>query len=552
MIQAFWLIGHPCVIRGNFSCRDGFVLKRFLATVIGMSALAAPAFCAERISFQLGEFERSIPIDDLADYAAGKSPGIALADILRLFKPSEREALRKALNQSVPVNSVMASNYLSTALGRRTIQQLVKLINQPTDVAGNALASALIEGAASKNSLGMIDVLQAYPLPTIPVDVSAVASLLRSLSQEFNLQNKLYSRLSQLGGPPKTGPDLLAAAKPGSISFKQVSFSFKGRVVDSIKVGAYLPVSATAQSQAPLVVLAPGLNTDMNALLYVGQTLASHGYAVAALDFPFTSSDTMTAAIKGTGAIPPANAWYRQPITVSDLIDQIEKRWGNRVDTQRVGLLGQSLGGYTVTALAGAELDWPHLVRGCQQLNDPRTVVLNPAIVWQCKAPGRVVKQTKFRDPRVKVAVAVNPVTNPIFSSRSISRVEVPMLVIAGMKDVFAPPVSQQLSFFTSLRQPGSVLAVQKSGTHLSFLDATSNLPPVITGPDQALARTELQGMAKLFFDKHLLGQTTTLPLAPVGNGAFQSGSAPLPLLFRSSLTMQQLEQVEPGLKEVP
>ena len=157
-----------------------------------MSALAAPAFCAERISFQLGEFERSIPIDDLTDYAAGKSPGIALADILRLFKPSERQALRKALNQSVPVNAVMASNYLSTALGRRTIQQLVKLINQPTDVAGNALASALIEGAASKNSLGMIDVLQAYPLPTIPVDVSAVASLLRSLTQEFNLQNKLY------------------------------------------------------------------------------------------------------------------------------------------------------------------------------------------------------------------------------------------------------------------------------------------------------------------------------------------------------------------------
>lgn len=290
----------------------------------------------------------------------------------------------------------------------------------------------------------------------------------------------------------------------------------------------------------------------MNALLYVGETLASHGYAVASLDFPFTSANTMTAAIKGTGAIPPPNAWYEQPITVSDLIDQVEKRWGNRVDTQRVGVLGQSLGGYTVTALAGAELDWSHLVSGCQPLNDPRTVVLNPAIVWQCKALGRVVKQTSFRDLRVKVAVAVNPVTNPIFSSRSISRVEVPMLMISGMKDVFAPPVSQQLSLFTSLREPGSVLAVQKNGTHLSFLNATSNVPPVITGPDQSLARRELQGMAKLFFDRHLLDRAETLPLAPAGNGAFQSGATPLLLLFRSSLTMQQLEQVEPGLKEVP
>lgn len=528
-------------------------MKHVLSAVICLGALAAPACSAERISFQLGEFERSIPINELADFAAGDSPGTALADVLRLLKPSEQRALRKALNQSAPVNAVMASNFLSTALGRRTVQQLGKLINQPADVAGNALASALIEGAANNGGgLRLLDVLQAYPLPTIPIDMGVVGSLLRSLTLEFHLQNKLYSGLAELGGTPETGPDLLAAAKPGSIPFEQLPFSFKGRAADSIKAGAFLPNTATAGRRAPLVVLAPGLNTDMNALLYVGQTLASHGYAVASLDFPFTSADTMTAAIEGTGAIPPANAWYRQPITVSALIDQVETRWGTRVDTQRVGVLGQSLGGYTATALAGAQLDWPNLVRGCQQLNDPRTVVLNPAMVWQCAAPGRVVKRTSFRDPRVKVAVAVNPVTNPIFSGRSISRVAVPMLVIAGMKDVFAPPVSQQLSMFTNLREPGSVLAVQNSGTHLSFLDATSNLPAAITGPAQPLARAELQGMAKLFFDRHLLGQAGTLPLAPVGNGAFQSGSAPLLLLFRSSLTMQQLETVEPGLKEVP
>ena len=526
-------------------------MKRFPQVVISLGLLAAPASSAEKLSFQLGEFERSIPIDELADYATGGSPGSALSNVLRLLKPSEKQALRKALNRSAPLNAVMASNYLSTAVGKRTVQQLVKLINQPTDFAGNALASALIEGASKGDGLRLIDVLQAYPLPSIPVNVGAVGSLLHSLTQEFNLQNKLYMRLAELGGP-HSGPDLQGAAQPGSCGFESVLFSFKGRVVESINAGVYLPETATALTPAPLVVLAPGLNTDMNALLYVGQTLASHGYVVASLDFPFTSAETMTAAIEGTGAIPPANAWYRQPITVSELIDQLEKRWGNRIDTQQVGVLGQSLGGYTATALAGAQLDWPNLVRGCEQLNDPSTVVLNPAIVWQCAAPGRVVKQTSFRDSRVKVAVAVNPVTNPIFSSRSMSRVAVPMLVIAGMRDVFAPPVSQQLTPFTGLRQPGSVLAVQKRGTHLSFLDATSNLPPVITGPAQSLARQELRGMAKLFFDKHLQGQAGTPPLAPFGNGGFQSGSEPLPLLFRSSLTMQQLKIVEPGLKEVP
>ncbi|KZR85380.1 hypothetical protein MITS9504_02286 [Synechococcus sp. MIT S9504] len=65
------------------------------------------------------------------------------------------------------------------------------------------------------------------------------------------------------------------------------------------------------------------------------------------------------------------------------------------------------------------------------------------------------------------------------------------------------------------------------------------------------LARQQLQGMAKLFFDWHLLGQAMTQQLSPMGNRSFQVGSSHLPLLLRSSLMTQQLEHVEPGLKEV-
>jgi predicted dienelactone hydrolase len=133
----------------------------------------------------------------------------------------------------------------------------------------------------------------------------------------------------------------------------------------------------------------------MNALLYVGQQLASHGYAVAALNFPFTSATAIKAAIEGTGAVPPPNAWYGQPGSVSQLIDQVEQRWGLRVNIQAVGVLGQSQGGYTATALAGAELDWDYLVKGCSALNDPSKVVLNPAVVLAVRAPGQVVKQRK-------------------------------------------------------------------------------------------------------------------------------------------------------------
>ena len=53
-------------------------MKRFLKVVIGFSLAAARASPAEELSFQLGEFERTIPIYQLADYAAGGSQGSAL------------------------------------------------------------------------------------------------------------------------------------------------------------------------------------------------------------------------------------------------------------------------------------------------------------------------------------------------------------------------------------------------------------------------------------------------------------------------------------------
>jgi predicted dienelactone hydrolase len=383
--------------------------------------------------------------------------------------------------------------------------------------------------------------------------VAAVLALKRNLQQQFNLQNKLFAQVSSIQGEPAQGPNLAELAKPGDRTYGETAFSFVGRDGTTVDALVYLPVSATAADPSPLVVIAPGLNTNMNALLYVGKQLASHGYAVAALDFPFTSATAIQAAIGGNGAIPPANAWYGQPHTVSDLIDQVQERWGEMVKTDSVGALGQSLGGYTVTALAGAELDWDHLVKGCEALNDPNRVVLNPAVVWQCAAPGEVVRRKSFRDPRVKAAVALNPVTNPIFSPASLQQIDVPVMVVSGTDDIFAPPVSQQLIPFTSIQQPGSLLVFQHDGTHLSFLNGNTKLPAFVIGPDRALAREQLRGMALVFFDRHVRDQASVPPLAaPTETNGVLASQAPLPLLITPRFTREELNQVDPGLRQFP
>lgn len=504
---------------------------------------------AERIVFRFGELARDVSVPELRQFSETGAVAPELQPILQRLKPAEQLALRRVLSQPLPVDEVSVSNLLSTPLGRRSLQQLVKVLDQPASVAEPALSSALVLGAAKPGGLRLINVLEAYPTQRLPVNVAAVLSLEQSLTLGMAQQEAMFDILTSGKTVPVAGSELTALSVEGSIPFRQIPFQFQGRDGERISAIAYLPETSTAASPAPLVAIAPGLNSNMNALLYVGRHLASHGYAVASLNFPFTSADAVQAVIQGTALIPPVNAWFAQPLDVSALIDQVEQRWGARVDTQRVGVLGQSLGGYTVTALAGAELDWAALDRQCLQLSDPKVVVLNPAMVWQCSGHDQVSQRKSFRDPRVKVAVAVNPVTNPIFSATSIQALAVPILMVSGSNDIFAPSISQQLIPFSWIQQPGSLLVLQRNGTHLSFLEGTSDLPPTVLGPDLPLARRQLKGMARGFFDQLLRLQPVMPSLLPTPTDPLvAAGRDPLKLLVMPRLSRQQLERVAPGL----
>lgn len=526
-----------------------FALLALAAAAPGLQ----PAAAAERINIWAGPVERSVSIPELADYARTGAVSSDLQGYLQLLKPADREALRTALNQRVPVSAVQVSNFLSTPLGRRTLDQLVKVLARHRQEAVQALASSLIL-AAEGGSLQLLGVLQAYPLQSIDLNLLALTDLARQLSIRAEREQQLYPAMLALGSsrpqPPSEAP-LATLAQPGGERFSREPFAFVGRDGEPIEALAYVPAGSPDGVRPPLVVLAPGLNTDMNALLYVGRQLASHGYGVAALNFPFTSGQAITASINGTGVIPPPNKWFGQPHSVSDLIDQVQQRWGERIDTAAVGVLGQSLGGYTVTALAGAPLDWPHLQQHCRVLSDPARVVLDPAVMWQCQDPDQVRRHTALRDRRIRAAVAVNPVTNPIFSPRSMQQVAVPLMMISGTKDIFAPAVAQQLEPFSAISQPQRLLVLQDNGTHLSFLDGNSRLPRFLLGKDRSLARQQLQGLARAFFDTHLRNVNRLDGLLPANPalGALQ-GRKPLPLLLRQQFSPQQLQRTAPWVTD--
>jgi predicted dienelactone hydrolase len=521
-----------------------------VAFVIGVFLGIQPAPAALRLKVRFGELERSVAVADLAQFAATGEAPAGLIWYLNRLSGQDRAALRKTLGQSLPVTPVMLSNLLITPIGQELVSQLAKILTLPATTAQDAIQSALLLGAAKTGQLRLIDILEAFPLQDLTVNGNALVSINHQLDNQLNGQNNLYpgllAQFNTTGPKPvAAGPDFLEAAKPGTMAYTSNAFEFVDRTGNRIQALITLPKNSGSQTKPALIILAPGLNTDYTALLYVGNHLSSHGYAVATLNFPYTSADAIQAAIDGTAPIPSPRAWFKQPATVSDLIDVVQRRWGDRLDSTRVGALGQSLGGYTVTALAGAPLDWNHLRRGCQRYANPKQVEINLAKLWQCQDTNQPIRQLNQSDRRIKAVIAVNPVINPIFSATSLGLISTPYLMIAGTDDDFAPPLTEQLLPYTSLKQADRILALVNRGTHLSFLAGTSKLPSFLVGPNQREAFTELKALSLLFFHRYLSTTESPANLMPP-QAPLVVGTDPLQMMVFSQLSEENLRMAVP------
>jgi predicted dienelactone hydrolase len=195
-----------------------------------------------------------------------------------------------------------------------------------------------------------------------------------------------------------------------------------------------------ADSAHPLVIHSHGLTSARNDLSYVAEQLASHGYVVAAADYPLTYG--------GAPGRPNSVDVLNQPEDVSFLIDSMlalngaDKPFDGTIDSQRIGLMGYSLGGLTT------ELATYH----------PR-----------------------LRDPRVAAAVSIAGPTVGM-TSQFFSTTDVPFLMIAGTLDFLinfdanAAPIPELI--------PGAQLASIRGGTHLGFAGVADPMFRFMHHPD--------------------------------------------------------------------
>jgi predicted dienelactone hydrolase len=486
-----------------------------------------PAVAAERLTVAYGLIERTISIESLEAYAKDGTVEGDFKDYVRYLEPEQLESLRRILGTKADLSSVAVAQFLYTEQGEALLRRLGEVIRTESNLSGfYATRAAMIMAASDPEGLTPINVLEHFPLPKVRVDLERALKILGDLEKLVKQTQGAIALIEQQSSLETTAkpwipfPNLPDLRSPGSFTWQKRTLVLndidrKASPNRSFLTDIYLPTPQPA-TPPPLIVISHGLGSDRSSYAYLAQQLASYGFAVAVPEHPGSSSQQIEALITGEASevIAPAE-FVNRPLDIRYLLDQLEvlsqtdPRFSGRIDLQRVGVIGQSLGGYTALALAGAEFNLNQLAQDCKNSD-----TLNLSLLLQCRVLQLPQTKLSFRDDRVKAVIAINPIGSSLLGKTDLSKIQIPVMLISGTADTVAPSLLEQILPFTWLQTPNKYLTLLDGGTHFSTIDVPQDqssasgelvdIPDAFVGPDPRVARIYVRAIGVAFFKTYV------------------------------------------------
>ncbi|MEC4887295.1 MAG: alpha/beta hydrolase [Scytonema sp. PMC 1070.18] len=542
----------------NTSHRQGkqSIWLRIALGFFGLGLLApCPVLGAERISLSYGVLERSLPIDSVAKYARTGKIDDDLAAYAQYADPEQLKQLRQVLLTPIPLGAVEVSQFLYTPIGERLLENLGEVIQQESGISGfYAIRSALILSAAdSKQGLTLLNVLRKFPSRTISINLSrsldiveTVQGLVNQTQQAIALINQQSSAQAANASVFNEDLSLRDILESGNYKWRKLTIKLNDESRDrTFPTDIYLPQATTPR---PIVVISHGLGSDRTSFVYLAEYLASYGFVVAVPEHPGSNAEQLQALLSGTSdQVTEPREFIDRPLDVKFLLDQltrlskIDPRFKGRLNLEEVGVVGQSFGGYTTLALAGAPLNFDLLNQECPAFEDS----FNVSLLLQCLAVNLAQSNYNLFDPRIDAAIAINPVDSIVFGQASLSQINIPIMIVAGGSDTVAPALPEQIRPFSWLTSPNKYLVLINNATHFSTIAESPNsavpVPESVIGPNPALARRYIQALSLPFFRTYLENQLKYRQYLSA-DYATAISQEPLPLSLVQSLNLTSIE----------
>ncbi len=189
--------------------------------------------------------------------------------------------------------------------------------------------------------------------------------------------------------------------------------------------------SSVSKSGLPLFILAHGTSGNWKNTSWLAKELANKAIVISANYPNYTTGEATPDSV-----LKP----WDQPKDVSFLIDAIfSSSFGKHIDQNKIVVIGNSLGGYTAMALAGATIDLRLYQEFCKTHSDRSCTYFKEALEKLSSANIEAAKQSLF-DKRIKAGIAITPGFTESMPPTPLSNSTTPMLIISAENDLNVPP----------------------------------------------------------------------------------------------------------------
>ena len=491
-----------------------------LGTILALGITPA-ALSAERIEFFVGPFEPVIWVEDLEALAEDGTVNERFHSFASRLNEQQLQELRTFLNLRLDVDLITLSQFTYWQVGERFLDRMGQVVQTDSFLNGSlALRAALIAASVDGDGITSLEVMQEYPLDIIQLNFPLLQQIIQENRRFFADQDNVLAQFRTVGKAEATAlsviPDSIGPTRAGSYMWEQKSLTFENPLREGvIPFDIYLPQQTTTES-TPVIVFSHGVASGRNAFVYLAQHLASHGYAVVVPQHD-DDSQKYSQFLAGVDRPPNPITLVSRPRDISLVLDELERLTQTQQDyahlaIDNVGVLGHSLGGFTVLAASGAEFNFEKIHQNCS-LAERNRPSLNPSLLVQCDLIS-LEDQAPFQlqDDRIKAVFALNPPTSLFFGETGLAQVEIPTFLVASMADIVVPAIPEQIDAYQWLQTDNRYLVAIENATHFTFLegDLTEGalpLPGALLGPDPQQARPYLKALSLAFFNRHLLGQ---------------------------------------------
>ncbi|WP_427162509.1 alpha/beta hydrolase [Aliinostoc sp. HNIBRCY26] len=495
-----------------------------LSTLLPTLGVSHHAMAAERVFTSYSGLELSISVASLETYAQTGTVNAELAVYQQYLSPKQFQELRQILSNPIKVSPAMLSQFLHTSQGEFLLRRLGEVLQSRTTQVKpdlKTLRSALVSAANEPEGLTLLNILRKYPTNGVYINLPQSLAIASELEQIVNQTQQAIALVTNKSNQEAANiynskglTQLADLSHPGKITSQKYQLRFFDSTRNRLLLtDVYLPQT---KQNAPVIVISHGLGSNSSNFEYLATHLASYGLAVVVPNHP-------TDNVKQNQDIISAAEFQNRPLDIKYVLNQLETKnqsdveFKGKLNLQQVGVFGQSLGGYTALALAGAKINFEQLQRDCQPGKLKKT--WNLSLLVQCRALEMKNKSLpdSLQDKRVKAAIAVNPITSSIFGKAGMNQVKVPVMLISSSEDTIAPALYEQILPFSWLANSQKYLAILVGGTHFTTIGNSNPnsqqipLPQELVG-DAAQARRYINTLSLPFFQNYVANNVQYTP----------------------------------------